>query len=261
MFAGASSFNQPLDNWNISNVTNMSNMLTGATSFSSANLDRIYKTWSTLTVQTNVSFGAAPCYNPSAAAGRAVLTGTYGWNITDGGLCSPAYVFITRYSNGVEQLPENTCGSTSRLENVVLDGTNLATSTTITATDMSTKLTAGDYFVKESSTGQVKKLTYSGTGDSATLFGDTATTTCTKYSYSMYAGAVSIPSLVCNKTISIGTLTSYSSPLVVGSIVYDINNSPYNSSGNTLGLGDSGTPVFTSSNSQGILTSIIYTCP
>ena len=33
MFAGANSFNQPLNNWNVSNVTNMNYMFENATSF------------------------------------------------------------------------------------------------------------------------------------------------------------------------------------------------------------------------------------
>ena len=33
MFGGATSFNQPLDNWNVSNVTNMGGMFLNAESF------------------------------------------------------------------------------------------------------------------------------------------------------------------------------------------------------------------------------------
>jgi MoxR-like ATPase len=36
MFDGASSFNQPLDSWNVSNVTDMSHMFDGASSFNRA---------------------------------------------------------------------------------------------------------------------------------------------------------------------------------------------------------------------------------
>jgi len=64
----------------------MAEMLKGATSFTTANLDNIYNGWSALpSLQSNVPFECPPCYN--ATAGRAVLTGTYNWSITDGGVC------------------------------------------------------------------------------------------------------------------------------------------------------------------------------
>ena len=40
MFEGAGSFDQPLDNWNVSNVTNMSGMFWGAKSFSNQDLSK-----------------------------------------------------------------------------------------------------------------------------------------------------------------------------------------------------------------------------
>jgi hypothetical protein len=67
----------------------MSNILEQASSFSSTNLSLIYNTWSTLTLQSGVNFYAEPCYDNSAQAGRNILTGTYGWIITDGGNCNP----------------------------------------------------------------------------------------------------------------------------------------------------------------------------
>ena len=86
MFRDATSFNQNIGNWNISGVTSMALMLSGATSFSTTNLDNIYNGWSALpSLKTNVPFAATPCY--TASAGRNILTGTYGWVITDGGLC------------------------------------------------------------------------------------------------------------------------------------------------------------------------------
>ena len=87
MFYNAQAFNQDISNWNVSNVTTMNDILTLASSFSSTNLSLIYNTWSTLTLQSGVNFNAVPCYNTSAQAGRNILTGTYSWTITDGGIC------------------------------------------------------------------------------------------------------------------------------------------------------------------------------
>jgi len=81
-----SSFNQNIGSWNVGNVTTMANMFLGDTSFTTANLDNIYNGWSALpSLKSNVPFECPPCYN--ATAGRAVLTGTYSWTITDGGVC------------------------------------------------------------------------------------------------------------------------------------------------------------------------------
>jgi surface protein len=114
MFNGATQFNQPIGSWNVSNVTNMSNMfgsvgfnqnigswnVTGVTNFngfmngktfsdySTTNLDAIYNGWSslpTLTSGININFGTIK-YTAGSSAGRAILTGTYGWTIIDGGI-------------------------------------------------------------------------------------------------------------------------------------------------------------------------------
>jgi surface protein len=87
MFFGCSSFNGDISSWNVSNVTTMVAFLGNATSFSSTNLDGIYNTWSTLTLQNNVEFGADTCYNASAQTGRNILTNTYGWSVSDFGVC------------------------------------------------------------------------------------------------------------------------------------------------------------------------------
>jgi surface protein len=89
MFAGSISFNQNIGGWNVSNVTNMTFFLSNATSFTSTNLDNIYNGWSALpSLQSTVTFDAESiCYNSSAQAGRDILTNTYGWIITDNGIC------------------------------------------------------------------------------------------------------------------------------------------------------------------------------
>jgi surface protein len=114
MFNGATNFNQPIGSWDVSNVTNMQSMfgtgifnqnigswnVTGVTNFigfmngksftdfSTTNLDAIYNGWSSLpTLQTgvNISFGTIK-YTAGSSAGKAILQGTYGWTITDGGI-------------------------------------------------------------------------------------------------------------------------------------------------------------------------------
>lgn len=82
----SSTFNQNIGGWNVSGVTSMSGMLIDATSFTTTNLDNIYNGWSALpSLQSNVPFGASVCY--TATTGRGILTGTYNWTITDGGVC------------------------------------------------------------------------------------------------------------------------------------------------------------------------------
>ena len=87
VFAGPNSaFNQNIGSWNVSNVIDMSNMFQSNNSLTTTNLNNIYNGWSALpSLQNFVTFNAVPCY--TATAGRAILTGTYGWNITDGGVC------------------------------------------------------------------------------------------------------------------------------------------------------------------------------
>lgn len=92
MFRGATAFNQDISSWNVSNVVatidgGFGNFLVGASSFSSTNLDAIYNGWSTQTLTHGLTFGASTCYDSSAQTGRNVLTGTYGWTVTDGGVC------------------------------------------------------------------------------------------------------------------------------------------------------------------------------
>ena len=90
MFSEAILFNQPIGSWNISNVTNFTNFMSGKTTanFSAANLDAIYNGWSSRPVKTpiTISFGTAK-YTAAGAAGRAILTGApNNWVITDGGI-------------------------------------------------------------------------------------------------------------------------------------------------------------------------------
>ena len=87
MFAATSSFNQNIGSWNVANVTNFSSFMLGKTpaNFSTANLDAIYNGWVTVQSGRTITFGTAK-YSAAGVAGRAYLTGTKLWTITDGGL-------------------------------------------------------------------------------------------------------------------------------------------------------------------------------
>lgn len=60
MFFRASNFNYNIGNWDITSITNMSEMLFEATAFSSTNYDLLLQGWSIKKVQPNVHFGAPP---------------------------------------------------------------------------------------------------------------------------------------------------------------------------------------------------------
>ena len=83
MFSGATAFNQNLSEWDVSNVTNMSSMFSGVT-LSIANYDALLSGWSALTLQRNVTFsGGDSIYCDESA--RNILVDTYNWSITDSG--------------------------------------------------------------------------------------------------------------------------------------------------------------------------------
>jgi len=90
MFEYSISFNQPIGFWNVSNVLNFDFFMNGKSfsDYSTINLDAIYNGWSSLPILTygiNISFGTIK-YTSGSSSGRAILTGTYGWTIIDGGI-------------------------------------------------------------------------------------------------------------------------------------------------------------------------------
>ena len=92
MFNGATAFNQNLGSWNVANVTDFVGFMSTKTpaTFSAANLDAIYNGWVTVGSSLNISFGTAK-YTAAGTAGRAYLTGTKLWTITDGGEDAAAF--------------------------------------------------------------------------------------------------------------------------------------------------------------------------
>uniref|UniRef100_UPI0012EBA3A6 BspA family leucine-rich repeat surface protein n=1 Tax=Psychromonas hadalis TaxID=211669 RepID=UPI0012EBA3A6 len=86
-FYGATAFNQSIGTWNISAVTNMDDMFAGVT-LSTENYDALLNAWSLqLPLFDFVKFSAGSSqYSASAQVARDILTGTYFWNISDGGV-------------------------------------------------------------------------------------------------------------------------------------------------------------------------------
>jgi surface protein len=87
MFASATAFNQNIGSWNVANVLNFTFFMSTKTpaTFSTTNLDAIYNGWVTVQSSRAITFGTAK-YSAAGVAGRAYLTGTKLWTITDGGL-------------------------------------------------------------------------------------------------------------------------------------------------------------------------------
>jgi surface protein len=90
IFEDATSFDQDLSSWNVSNVTDMYNVFRNS-ALSVGNYSNILSGWSQRTLQSGVEMtligpnGSLTPYCDTAQSARDILTGTYGWTITDGG--------------------------------------------------------------------------------------------------------------------------------------------------------------------------------
>lgn len=90
MFNGASAFNQDVSTWSIASLTNATNMMLNS-GFNITNYNKLLDSatgWpSQTTINSGVTFSAGSAHysGTNAIAGRAVLTGTKTWTITDGG--------------------------------------------------------------------------------------------------------------------------------------------------------------------------------
>jgi surface protein len=109
MFYKATSFNQPLNSWNVSNVTKTNSMFDGASAFnqnlsswdvsnvenaslmfadvilSTTNYDALLIGWSALTLTSNVVFSGGGSMYCNASSQRASIISIFNWTITDGG--------------------------------------------------------------------------------------------------------------------------------------------------------------------------------
>lgn len=89
MFRNCVGFNQPIHNWNVSQVTNFTQFMNGknTTNYDSNNLDAIYNTWSTLSVQPNleINFGNIEHTAAGLPGKEDLVNAPNNWIILDGG--------------------------------------------------------------------------------------------------------------------------------------------------------------------------------
>lgn len=85
MFGYCTSFKKDISSWDVSNVEDASYFMTGV--FDYPFLNQIYQKWSALPLKHNVKidFGNSK-YDAAYASYRNILTGTFNWTITDGGV-------------------------------------------------------------------------------------------------------------------------------------------------------------------------------
>jgi len=87
MFRNCSAFDQDLSSWDVNALTTAIGMFDGS-QLSTANYDALLNGWSAQSVETGLDFDGGSSTYCQGQAGRDTLTGTYGWQITDGGfLC------------------------------------------------------------------------------------------------------------------------------------------------------------------------------
>jgi surface protein len=89
MFRGATAFNQDISAWDVSQVSNFGQFMTGKTfsNYSAVNLDAIYNTWSLLPLQYGVTIDFATIkYTASGQIGKDDLIFNYAWTVNDGGI-------------------------------------------------------------------------------------------------------------------------------------------------------------------------------
>jgi len=97
MFFHANRFNQNIGSWNVSNVTNMTNMFKNVT-LSTTNYDALLTGWNSLPLKSNVKFSGGKSKYCTGDTARTYMINTRGWTITDGGqLCDPSVAFVTTW--------------------------------------------------------------------------------------------------------------------------------------------------------------------
>mgnify|MGYP003110811887 CR=1 FL=1 len=150
MFSSAkmemSSFN--LSSWDISNISNMVSFMVNTIGMSTANYDATLISWAAQTPQNgnNINFGGSQ-YSYEAAAARNTLINTYGWTITDGGqVASPKFALKWETTTPNEEIQIGVGSGTFNYDIDWGDGT-VETYTT-DANISHTYVAAGDHITK-----------------------------------------------------------------------------------------------------------------
>src|SRR5690554_2355955 len=101
MFTQANLFDADISNWDVSNVTDMTDMFAGVT-LPTFYYDSLLTAWSNLTLQNNVNFSAGSSHYCNSETARDNIINIYGWTISDGGkLCVIPDAFITTWQTTV----------------------------------------------------------------------------------------------------------------------------------------------------------------
>jgi surface protein len=91
MFRGATAFNQDISAWDVSQVSNFGQFMTGKTfsNYDAANLDAIYNVWSLnpsgLQNGITIEFNTIK-YTAAGQIGKDDLIFNYAWTVNDGGI-------------------------------------------------------------------------------------------------------------------------------------------------------------------------------
>jgi surface protein len=86
-FEGATAFNQDISSWDISNVFDMDAFMYGKSTADYSYYDNLLNAWSQLTLQNYGVLGMGTIeYTAAGATARQDIIDNYSWTITDGGL-------------------------------------------------------------------------------------------------------------------------------------------------------------------------------
>jgi surface protein len=159
MFFSAFDFNQDISSWDVSNVINMEEMF-GGLALPTSIYDSMLNTWSSLPLQSNVTFSAGESlYSDSSEAARSYIISEFGWTIIDGGTSEPT---ISSYVGNFSEPYVTNDGS--------VDGSRIATVINDTFVNAGGTLTEGvHYTLNNKPTGLTAVMSVNEDGDQATL--------------------------------------------------------------------------------------------